>query len=149
MTLLEKIDLVLKVLYEESGHNPTLPYIQGLLKDKEIDVGEIRDCIQKLNKDGFVRYEYEGNFVDFYDDYAHFLISFDGKFFYETYGGYENKKTTDDSYTSRLASLEVSRHEQGQTLNRLTGWIVFGTLAGAVAGLIAALYYLSQLFQRH
>ena len=135
MTLLEKIDTVMQFLYEHSGKNPNFPYIKDGLKDKEIDEGEIRDILIKLKKDGLMYCEGGGIMNTEYSDYGHYLISFDGKFFWETEGGFIKKMSKDASENTRLQTLETSQQIQSGKLTSLTRWI-------AVATCVAALYYI-------
>jgi hypothetical protein len=131
MDLLDKIDLVLATLYNESQQHPTLPYLQEKLREKGINPEEIKDCLRKLHRDGFIRYEFEGGFVDFYHDFARFVISFEGKYFYETYGSYKKKLALDNADSNRLKVLTV--------------WVAVGTILVGLASLLAAAHYLREL----
>jgi len=131
MDLLDKIDSVLDCLYHENEHHPTLTWLQEKLKGKDINLEEIKDCLRKLHRDGFIRYEFEGGFVDFYHDLAHFCIVFEGKYFYETYGGYKKKLALDNAGGDRLKVLTV--------------WVAVGTILGGLASLLAAAHYLRVL----
>jgi hypothetical protein len=131
MDLLDKIDLVLASLYHENESNPTLTWLQEKLKGKDINLEEIKDCLRKLHRDGFIRYEFEGGFVDFYHDFAHFIISFDGKYFYETYRSYKKKLALDNADSNRLKVLTV--------------WVAVGIVLGGLASLLAVAHYLRTL----
>jgi hypothetical protein len=131
MDLLDKIDLVLASLYHENESNPTLPWLQEKLKGKDINLEEIKDCLRKLHRDGFIRYEFEGGFVDFYHDFARFIISFEGKYFYETYRSYKKKLALDNADSNRLKVLTV--------------WVAVGTVLGGLASLLAVAHYLRAL----
>jgi hypothetical protein len=133
MDLLDKIDLVLACLYPGNEHHPTLHYLHEKLKDKGINPEEIKDCLLKLHRDGFIRYEFEGGFVDFYHDLARFIISFEGKYFYETYGSYKKKLALDNADGNRLKVLTV--------------WVAVGTILVGLASLLAAAHYLRALVQ--
>ena len=146
MDLLDKIDLVLTCLYQESKNPPTITFLQEKLRNTEITQEELKDCLQKLHKDGFIQYEFEGGFVAFYHDFARFRISFEGKFFYETSRGY--KKTAISSpEDGRMEALELSQRRQASALQLLTTWIAVGTILGGTASLCVAVSYLRQLFQ--
>jgi len=148
MDLLNKIDLVLTCLYQESKNPPTITFLQEKLRNTGITQEELKDCLQKLHKDGFIRYEFEGGFVAFYHDFAHFRISFEGKFFYETSRGYKNKTAISSSEGSWMEALEFSQRRQASALQLLTTWIAVGTILGGAASLCVAVYYLRQLFQQ-
>ena len=133
MDLLDKLDSVLTTLYNESEHHPTLSRLQEKLKGKDINLEEIKDCLRKLHRDGFIRYEFEGGYVDFYHDLAHFIISFEGKYFYETYGSYKKKLAVDNADGNRLKVLTV--------------WVAVGTILVGLASLLAAAHYLQVMIR--
>lgn len=93
MTLLEKIDAVLETLYIHSGENPTFPLLQEWLAPSGIEKGEIEDCLLHLYKEGLIYCEFAGDRTAYYTELggAHYLISFKGKFFWETIGGYKRQ----------------------------------------------------------
>lgn len=89
LDLLSKIDLVLEWLYLHSGENPTFNAINKGITNYAIEEGEVDDCLKKLHKDGFLYFMAQnGLVVDYYHRAHNFLISFDGKYFWETTKGY-------------------------------------------------------------
>lgn len=147
MTLLEKIDTILKITYDFSGENPNRDFVLKKAKEQgaQIDIGEVRDILQKLHRDGFLYYELFGNFIDKYTEDNRFLITFEGKFFVETVGSYGNKIANDVAENNRVKNLEFSQHEHSGTLNNLTTWIVRATWVASAAAVIAAIYYLLEI----
>ncbi len=85
MTLIEKFDAVLDVLYSESGKSPTFEYIQEVLakNSKDVHWGEVWDILNTMNKDGFL-------YIVSQDNKERYLLSFNGKLLKET-GGLEAK----------------------------------------------------------
>ena len=140
MTLLEKIDTVLQYLYEHSGENPNFPMLNAALNIKGVEEGEIRDILIKLRKEGLIYCEAGGLMDVNYSDYGHYLISFDGKYFWETERGFIPKFTKSDVENTRKDAAITYQSEQADTLNRLTGWI-------AIASGMAAVYYLLQILE--
>lgn len=109
MNLLEKMDTVLKYLYEYSGSNPTE---NDIVENTKIDVGEVRDILIQLLDDKMLRMELDGTFYHVYKDNkdCHFLITFNGKYFCETIGGYKGKtklETDDEKRKIRNDSMLV------------------------------------------
>jgi hypothetical protein len=77
-----------------------------------------------------------------------YRVTFDGKLFFEQ-GGYSKKYAHDESERNRLTALESSQLEyneaqrkQAATLNKLTFWVAVGTL-------LAAVYYMTELYWNH
>lgn len=140
MTLLEKIDSVLKCLYDHSGENPNSELIRSKLKDFPIDIGEIRDILMKLTIDGLIYCEINGQIGTVFYDNARYLISFEGKFFYETVGSFSEKMRRDNAEDNRVKSLASSQQIQSEKLTTLTRWI-------SVATCVAAIYYLLEIIK--
>lgn len=121
MTLLEKIDAVLEWLYINSGTNPTFQDISKGLADKKIDLGEIQDCLLHLYRDKYIYCEFLGNrdseFVD--DRGAHYLVSFKGKYFWETEKGYAEQVRL-EQIKSDFLSAQTQRTERNE--EQLVTW---------------------------
>jgi hypothetical protein len=141
MLLLEKIDAVLEALYDHSGDNPNFPLLEEWLQNKKIDKGEIRDILIKLGKEGLIYFEGGGDMNVEYSDYGHYLISFDGKMFWETEGGFKNKVANDAYENDRVKALEVYQGIQSKKLTDLTWWI-------SIATSVAAIYYLLEILEK-
>jgi hypothetical protein len=121
MDLFDKIDNVLKYLYKNSGNNPTLREIEtGVKKVGEINIGEVRDILLKLKEDKMVYCEYLGNLNHEYNDNGKFLITFKGKFFYETVGSFRKQATNDALAESQKGNRELM--------------LIRGTWAAGIAG---------------
>lgn len=131
LDLLSKIDLVLEWLYLHSGENQTFESIKAGIAGYAIEEGEVDDCLKKLHKDGFLYFieKDSGSVVDFYYRRHNFLITFDGKFFFETTRGYrENTNRLNDKEDATDALIE--RTEKNE--ERLVKWtknLTYGTVA--------------------
>jgi hypothetical protein len=137
MILLEKIDAVLGCLYEHSGENPDIDLILKWLQDSEIDLGEIQDCLLHLHKEGYIYCELLRDRNHSYTDVpgAHYLISFKGKFFWETVGGYQEQHKKEQITN---AALEAQNQRMERNEARLVGWtrnLFWGTIAVAVGAI--------------
>jgi hypothetical protein len=121
MTLLEKIDLVLGWLYINSGTNPTFQDISKALKDKGIDLGEIQDCLLHLYRKKLIYCEFLGNRDSQYtdDQGAHYLISFKGKLFWETTGGFKERARLEQI---KINSLEEQNRRMERNDEQLVTW---------------------------
>lgn len=124
MTLLQKIDAVLDCLYLHSAEDPNFAKIQNWLKDKEIDKGEIEDCLLHIYRRKHIYCEVHGQRnSDFYDlPDAHYLISFEGKLFKTTVGGYEREHQINESD-------RATRDVRDRLLVRGTWWVAGGAIA--------------------
>lgn len=87
LTLLQKYDAVLKVLFEESGNDPTFDRILEWLRKgkKKIHWGEVWDILQSMDGD---KYLYSNNANK--EGVQLFLLSFNGKYL-QINGGLEKK----------------------------------------------------------
>jgi hypothetical protein len=110
LTLLQKYDAVLNVLYSESGKAPTFDDINAAIvkEKKKVHWGEVMDILYTLIGDGYLY----GHFTNQQQQQI-FLLSFNGKFLKET-GGLEKKlekeKSDDNLKSEQLAkSVEVSK----------------------------------------
>lgn len=128
----------MKYLYDNSGHNPTLDMIDQALPD--VDKGEIRDCLLKLKREGLVYCEMAGNMNCEYTDEGKFLITFDGKFFWEEEKGFENRSIRQISQQKQIESLQKAQLQHDSKLGNLTFWVAAGTCAGGV-------YYVVELLK--
>lgn len=72
-----------------------------------------------------------------------YQLTFSGRFFI----GYAETDVAKNAENIRLETLAAYQREQGDRLNRLTFWISAATITAAVAGLIAAFYYLTELWK--
>jgi|SRR5579871_5461150 len=127
MTLIEKIDAVFLWLYDHSGENPTLTALTKEFKDR-IDIGEIRDILIKLNKDGLMRCVYENNDDVNYHDGCNFLINFNGKYFKETTGSFTNKIKEEND----LKEVIHTQNSYPAILNTWTRRLTYATILAAV-----------------
>src|SRR4051812_5865590 len=98
MTLIEKFDAVLDVLYSESGKAPTFQDIETKLIEngKKVHGGEVWDILNTMMRDGylyFVQHEVKNQEV--------YLISFNGKLLKETEG--LEKKLEREKMNEKLA----------------------------------------------
>ena len=130
--------MVFEWLYKNSGSNPELPKIHGSLIDK-VELGEIKDILTKLRNDKLIYTEVGGNRNAEYFDHAHFLISFDGKYFYETVGSFaekirrENQKRLNEDL--RIADEQALNQRMERNEVTLTSWtkkLNYATMAAAV-----------------
>lgn len=139
MNAYQKIDEVLKVFYE----NP-----DGLIYDelyKKIPhlieyADELMQILQKLKKDEYIFIQDVTASHDFFQINSYFL-SFDGKLFIES-GGYTQAIINENAENKRVEALE---HSQRATSNRMT----YLTIILAVGALIAAIYYLTELYWKY
>lgn len=132
------IDAVLKCLNTYSHDDPTFPKLKEWLKPHNFSDGEIDDCLKKLYKDGYVYFmDNEKKNIPsdvmgmYYNRQLNYLISFDGKMFLKTVGGYKEQKALDDLKKQDLIDEKALR-------NRNDARLIVGTyLAGlAATGLI-------------
>ena len=138
MELLEMLDTVFDWLKTYSHTDPDFPAIKEGLKAHKLDDGEIDDCLKKLNKDGYLYFmnnKKEKIISDVvgmeYTRNLNYLITFDGKLFLKTVGGYQKQKELDDLKKQELIDDSAVRKRNDHRL-------VIGTfLAGlAATGLI-------------
>lgn len=146
MELVDKIDNVLEWLYLNSGSDPNFSAIKDGLKHKPIDEGEIDDCLKKLHKDGFLYFMRQGQVDQKYDRYLTFLITFDGKYFWETVKGYRIKYAISDAENSRVKNLEIVQTDYQKNIVWLTVVLVVGTVPVGLLAL-ADLYWKYKWFQ--
>jgi hypothetical protein len=124
MTLLRKIDTVFEWLYLNSGSNPDFKSLQLGIYNACIEKGEIRDILLKLKADNFIYCELGGNLEAPYTDESRYLVNFNGKFFWETTGGYETKAIA-DATADRIANSREKYLSVGTVvLAILTGLLV-------------------------
>lgn len=129
MIWLEKMDTVLGCLYDNSGKNPTFVLIMSLLADKQIDKGEVEDILLYLYRKGFIYCEKDGNrdygYVDHPD--AHYLISCEGKLFWEGAGGFVKKDRKEKLEADIMKTDLAIRKNNEKLLSRGTVWLAVGT----------------------
>jgi len=142
MTIIEKLDAVLECLYKISGDNPDFNKIEIWLTEnkKVVHTGEIQDCLLYLHNERYIYCEYMGDRTAGYIDSpnAHYLINVNGKYLYETIGGFVKKTENENDEKALIKTIQIRQKEIAQLV-----W--YATLAIAVGTLIAALYYLDQL----
>jgi hypothetical protein len=143
MTPLQKIDTVLKCLFDKSADDPNREKIQEWLKGTEdLDLDDdLRDCLKKLHNDGFVYFIKEGSYVDEYNDNYNFSISFEGKLFWITEGGYDQKRITQEAENTRLGKLEIENRANQKWMTWLTVLLAVGTLFPAMLAIAELVHY--------
>lgn len=120
MELVDKIDTFLKWLYIHSGENPTFSSLYEGVKNEGVHEGELDDCLKKLHKDGFLYFMYrDGNVVNNYWRDHNFLITFDGKYFWETVKGYKEKIRIENAKIQAISD-QNQRMEKNEEL--LVSW---------------------------
>ena len=133
-TVEEKLDMVLQYVVN-------IPSRELLTRDQiasNMDAvpyeKEITEILLKLYKDGYVHTQNEMGIGYFYSN-------FDGRIFIDN-GGYKSKALRDAAAAEfqqreldRLRNVDDLSGRNQTRLNRLTGWLVFGTIAAAVVGL--------------
>ena len=99
------------------------------------------ELMEILKEDGFIKTVNMAPNLSKVDLFRDCLITMQGSFFIEN-GGYSQKSVDASSENTRLKNLETSRKIQSKVLNWLTCIIAVGTL-------IAAVYYLTELYWEH
>lgn len=125
LTLLQKYDAVLKVLFDQSGNDPTFDRIlEFLLKEKKkIHWGEVMDILNTMAGDGYLYSDYKNK-----NGIQLFLLSFNGKYLQET-GGLENKIEREKAKEKLSSDLNDSNLKTGRwtrnniVLTAITGGI--------------------------
>jgi len=142
MTIIKKLDAVLECLFKISGNNPDFVKIEKWLTEnkKGVHTGEIQDCLLYLYNEKYIYCEYMGDRTAGYIDspYAHYLINVNGKYLYETIGGFEKKIENENSEKELIKTLQIRQTAMAKLVAGVTIVIGVGTL-------IAALYYLNEL----
>ena len=138
MTPTEKLDKVLSIFSDNPKHLKTTELQNILIDTWPAKREELIMIIDKLRKDDYV--------IMISPD--QFQISFEGDLLIKS-GGYAKKYADDERENIRLTALESFQHEynvaqrkQATTLNWLTFWVAVGTL-------IAAVYYLTELYWKY
>jgi len=150
LTLLQKYDTVLDVLYTESGKSPTFDDILGKLgfDGYNIHWGEVWDIINTMTKDGFI---YQVIQEDDTEKKPRYLLSFNGKLLKET-GGLEKKLEREKKKDATDVLLDASNLKTGRwtrnniILTAITGGI---TLIALLTNLGITLNRESKELQRH
>lgn len=145
MTWIQKMDAVLKSLYEHSGDNPRFSDLQEYLKDLPISKGELQDVTLYFYNEGLMYSEYGGDRTHQYSEHydVRYLLSCKGKLFWEDIGGFEQQKTKASIESDRVKNLESSQQKLMSRLNLLTFWVAAGTVALALIELLSALKLLN------
>ncbi len=131
MTLLEKLDTVLKCLekhHSEKHHN--LISIQEILDKEQPEVkwGETLFILKKLAKDGYIDTR-EISIPDSASTEIYYNINFEGRILNE-----ENGYVAKNNSLQAISSLQKRQSILNEKLYRLTIWVAVGTV-------IAAIYY--------
>lgn len=148
MTWLEKMDAVIKTLYEISGNNPDFTLIMQSLQGRQIDKGEVQDILLYLYRKGFIYCEYGGNRDSQYTDLvnAHYLISCEGKLFWETSGGFVKKEQREKLEAKNLEIDIQKRKTNERLLSKGTIWLAIGTFLLVIVEILIHWEELSHLF---
>jgi len=132
MTLLQKIDTVFEWLYQNSGKNPTLYDLETALAPQGIDVGEIKDILAKLKNDNLIYCVIGDNRNAAYNDFCNYLISFDGKYFFETVKTFTEKTRRENQAVLDKANQDARMEEYAKLLAKWTRYLTYGTVGVAV-----------------
>ena len=112
--------------------------LSWLKNTPEIHEGEIQDCLHHFYNEGLIYCESHENRHTVYQGHSseHYLISFKGKIFIDTIGGYEKEA----EFLSQRKAWEDYLLEQGEKnqekLNNLTLWLSVGTTVLALVEII-------------
>jgi hypothetical protein len=142
-----KLDMVLKFLavdpkalayISDANIFSELKKVNDGLKNQNDFGSELIRILKKLIKDGYVdRIDIESNHypIDVKNPHtiAHYLITFEGKVFYD-FGGYNEKIKEDKAGDKRISDLEKSQAKMAKAQFRIN-------LTIAVAAIIATIYY--------
>ncbi len=134
LSLLEKYDAVLDVLYDISGKSPTFDRIQASLvkNEKKVDGGELWDILNTMIKDNFVYFVKNNQTEE-----ELYLLSFNGKLLKET-GGLEKKLNTE----KKKDQLNIDLNE----FNLKTGrWTRINIVITSIIGSITLIAVLTNL----
>jgi ABC-type Na+ efflux pump permease subunit len=127
LTLIQKYDTVLDVLYTESGKSPTFDDILGKLGTDGYNIhwGEVWDVINTMIKDGFI---YQVIQEDDPEKKPRYLLSFNGKLLKET-GGLEKKLAREKKKEETNVLLDASNLKTGRwTRTNIIITIVTGSI---------------------
>lgn len=127
LTLIQKYDTVLDVLYTESGKSPTFDDILGKLGADGYNIhwGEVWDIINTMIKDGFI---YQVIQEDDPDKKPRYLLSFNGKLLKET-GGLEKKLAREKKKEETGVLLDESNLKTGRwTRTNIVITIITGSI---------------------
>ena len=146
---IKQIDGLLNYLYSDRGNSSFESILSGLNaieESKDIAGDELLRMLNKLIRDGFVHFEdipagYDDPFTKAPIKFRRYSISFDGKLFIEQ-GGYTQQAIRRNAESIRVETLE---RFQKATADRMT----YLTIILAAGALIAALYYLVELYWKY
>ena len=134
MTDLEKIDFVFFYIRDKIkvggnwGHNNIWTHVEKT-PEAEINYTLFTEIINKLKKDGLLIENTPR------DSQWTYHVTFEGLIFQ----GYVNKYSEDQKESQEARNLRQVTVDLQKQMNRLTGWIVFGTLATVVIGILTLL----------
>jgi hypothetical protein len=135
MELLERLDTVFLWLSTYSHTDPTFPKIKEGLSAHKFDDGEIDDYLKKLNKDGYLYFmdnKKENKVSDvfgfMYNRDLNYLITFDGKYFLKTVGGYQKQKELDDLSRAQIIDDLALRKRNDRRLVNGTNLVAAGAI---------------------
>ncbi len=117
LTLIQKYDEVLTVLYDESGNSPSFDDITGKLGAKGLNIhwGEIMDVLFTLDKEGLI---YKVTLQEDKTNEIRYLLNFAGK-----------RLKEDGGLAKKLVSDRKRWHEK----NPITYAVICGVLAGLMS----------------
>jgi hypothetical protein len=137
---LEKLDAVLNSLekYRTKDYLTWEKICQIQLHDKTgVDAGEVLSILNKLVKDEYAELVRVNPF-DKDEFYERWQIAFEGRVFIEQ-GGYTQQRANLNAEKIRMDKFDNAQKDFRRSQNMLLSLVALGTL-------IAAVYYLSQLF---
>ena len=149
----KQLDEVLK--YLEKQTNPPKKSLGKIFEDVKqglnLSENDVLLILNKLKKDGFVATENVNvsptSYVSQPPNWVlHYIITFEGKLFLDYPGGYVKQAQQRDVESIRLDKLESDQRENQKNMERLNGWIAFGTVAAAVIGLALLLWQMYSYF---
>jgi len=117
--LLQMIDNVFSWLCKYSHTDPSFPALKEGLLEYKYDDGELDDCLKKLHKDGYIYFMKNPDVVQYYNRDLTYLITFDGKLFIKTVGGYRNKYAND---AQKIANENAMNQRMEKNAQDLVTW---------------------------
>jgi len=142
MRYIQKMDIILKCLYDISGDNPTFDKILNKIKDRKIEKGELEDCLLHFYKEGFIYCELNKDrnheYIDSPD--AHYLVSCKAKLFLETNVSFEKEFESLIQEKKWEKNLMERGEKNQERLNSLTGWLAIGTFVLALVEIVKLLH---------
>jgi hypothetical protein len=150
---LEQLDEVLKYLKQQTSppRKSIGEIIEVLRHTLNLGDNDFLLILKKLIKDGFVATEEID--VSHPSPVAHppilslrYIITFEGKLFLESPGGYVKQTEQQHAAGRRLERLEAEQRQNQKDMKRLNRWIAIGTVAAAVIGLLLLCWQIVEHF---